>query len=51
VDKQTMATSVVRSVSGEHAQGCLNLGRRALCLVSDIFPEAAASFAVTVMIS
>jgi hypothetical protein len=44
-----MATSVVRSVSGEHAQGFLSLGRRALCLVSDIFPEAAASFAVTVM--
>ena len=49
VARHPMATKVVTSVRGEQAQGLRSLGRRVLCLVSDIFPAAVISVEVTVM--
>lgn len=49
VAKQPIATKVVTSVSGEHAQGLRSLGRRVFCLISGIFPAAVNSLEVTVM--
>jgi hypothetical protein len=43
VARHPMATKVVMSVRGEHAQGLRSLGRRVVCLVSDIFTAAVVS--------
>lgn len=50
VARLTMATRVVIRVRGEHAQGLRSLGRRVLCLASDIVPSTGvASFEATVI--